>query len=107
MYADELTDSIKKAVAETERRRKIQEEFNKKHGIVPQTIYKTKEEILRTTAFADSRTPVIKETDLSYLEKLSREDRLEILTKEMKKASADLDFERAAIFRDQIAKLKA
>src|SRR5574341_117049 len=106
LYADEITDSIRKAMQETARRRKIQEEYNEKHGIVPQTIYKTREEILRTTTFADSRTPAVKETDLSYLEKLSREDRLEILTGEMKKAAANLDFERAAVFRDEIAKLR-
>lgn len=106
LYADEITDSIRNAMQETARRRKIQQEYNDKHGIVPQTIYKTREEILRTTTFADSRTPAVKETDLSYLEKLSREDKLEILTKEMKKAAANLDFERAALFRDEIAKLK-
>jgi len=107
LYADEITDSIRKAMQETARRRKIQQEYNEKHGIIPQTIYKTKEEILRATAFADSRTPAIKETDLSYLEKLNREDKLEILTTEMKKAAANLDFERAALFRDEISKLKA
>ena len=106
LYADEITDSIRKAMQETARRRKIQQEYNQKHGIVPQTIYKTREEILRTTTFADSRTPSLKETDLSYLEKLSREDKLEILTGEMKKAAANLDFERAAVLRDEIAKLK-
>jgi excinuclease ABC subunit B len=106
LYADEITDSIRKAMQETARRRKIQQEYNQKHGIIPQTIYKTREEILRTTTFADSRTPSLKETDLSYLEKLNREDRLEILTGEMKKAAANLDFERAAVFRDEIAKLR-
>ncbi len=106
LYADEITESIRRAMQETARRRKIQQEYNEKHGIIPQTIYKTREEILRTTTFADSRTPAVKETDLSYLEKLSREDRLEILTKEMKKAAANLDFERAALMRDEIAKLK-
>jgi excinuclease ABC subunit B len=107
LYADEITESIRRAMQETARRRKIQQEYNEKYGIVPQTIYKTKEEILRATAFADSRTPAVKETDLSYLDKLSREDKLEILTTEMKKAAANLDFERAALFRDEIAKLKA
>ncbi|OGC76066.1 MAG: excinuclease ABC subunit B [candidate division Zixibacteria bacterium RBG_16_50_21] len=106
LYADVITESMRKAMQETARRRKIQQEYNERHGIVPQTIYKTREEILRTTAFADSRTPSVKETDLSYLERLSREERLEVLTKEMKKASTDLDFERAAVLRDEIAKLK-
>ena len=107
LYADEITESMRKAMAETARRRKIQKEYNRKHGIVPQTIYKTRAEILRTTTFADSRTPLIKELDLSYVDKLSWEDKLEVLTKEMRKASANLDFERAAVFRDEIAKLKA
>ncbi|MCI0531875.1 MAG: excinuclease ABC subunit UvrB, partial [candidate division Zixibacteria bacterium] len=95
LYADVITNSMQKAMRETERRRKIQLEYNKKHGIVPQTIYKTKDEILRTTAFADTRLPSVKETDLSYLENYRLEEKLEILTMEMKKAAASLDFERA------------
>jgi len=106
MYADQLTDSIKKAVAETERRRKIQEEFNKQHSITPKTIYKTKEEILRTTTFADSRTPVVKDEKIDFFERMGLEDRLFNLQKAMKKASADMEFEKAALFRDEILKLK-
>ena len=106
LYADVITNSMQKAMRETERRRKIQLEYNAKHGIVPQTIYKTKEEILRSTAFADTRLPSVKETDLSYLENYRLEEKLEILNMEMKKAAANLDFERAALFRDEISLLK-
>src|SRR5574341_1540154 len=107
MYADEATDSIKKAVAETERRIRIQEEFNREHGIIPKTIYKTKEEILRTTTFADSRTPVVKDEKMDFFERFGLEDRVLHLEKAMRKASAELDFEKAALFRDEILKLKS
>lgn len=109
MYASEITESMKRAIEETERRRKIQEEYNKKHKIIPKTIYKTREEILKTTTFADSRTTPVykdKQTDFSRLEKMSLEDKLEHLQRMMKKAAADLEFEKAALIRDEITQLK-
>ncbi len=109
MYASEITESMKKAIEETERRRKIQEEYNKKHKIIPKTIYKTREEILKTTTFADSRTTPVrkdKELDFSRLEKMSLENKLEHLQKMMKKAAANLEFEKAVLIRDEIAQLK-
>jgi excinuclease ABC subunit B len=107
LYAEVETDSIKKAVAETNRRRKIQEEFNREHGIVPETIYKTREEILKTTAFADSRTvPYEKKEKIDLFEKLELEDRLRALQKGMREAARNLEFEKAAAFRDEIKKLK-
>jgi excinuclease ABC subunit B len=107
LYADQITDSIKKAFRETERRRKIQQEYNEKHNIQPKTIYKTREEILKTTAFADSRDiPRVEESRLDYPSKMSREEKLEHLEKEMKKAAGNLEFEKAAILRDEIDKLK-
>jgi len=107
MYADGVTDSMRKAIEETNRRRKIQEEYNKSHGITPQTIYKTREEILKTTTFADSRTEsVVKEEKMDYLDILTLEDKIEHLERAMKKASKNLEFEKAAIYRDELKKLK-
>jgi excinuclease ABC subunit B len=107
MYAGEVTDSMRKAIEETNRRRKIQEEYNKSHGITPQTIYKTREEILKTTTFADSRTEsVVKEEKMDYLDILTLEDKIEHLERAMKKASKNLEFEKAAIYRDELKKLK-
>jgi len=107
MYGDEVTESMKKAVKETNRRRKIQEEYNKAHGIVPQTIYKTREEILKTTTFADSRTEsYIKEERMDYSDLLTLEDKIEHLEKAMRKASQNLEFEKAAFYRDELKKLK-
>jgi len=107
MYADGVTDSMRKAISETNRRRKIQEEYNKTHGITPQTIYKTREEILRTTVFADSRTEsTVKEEKMDYLDFLTLEDKIEHLEKAMRQASKNLDFEKAAFYRDELKKLK-
>jgi excinuclease ABC subunit B len=107
MYADGVTDSMRKAIEETNRRRKIQEEYNKAHNITPQTIYKTREEILKTTTFADSRTEsVVKEERMDYLDLLTLEDKIEHLERAMKKASQNLEFEKAAIYRDELKKLK-
>jgi excinuclease ABC subunit B len=106
LYADEITDSMKRAMAETERRRKLQEEYNQEHGITPQSIYKSREDILKTTAFADSKTPPPeKRESLDFLEKLSLEDKIRELQKAMRRAAADLEFEKAAYFRDELSKL--
>jgi excinuclease ABC subunit B len=106
MYADEITDSMRKALDESNRRRKLQEQYNKKHGITPKTIYKSREEILKTTTFADSRTPAAEKAEkLDFLEKLSLEDKIRELQRAMKKAASNLEFERAAYFRDELSKL--
>ncbi len=107
MYADAVTDSMRKAISETNRRRKIQDEYNQAHGITPQTIYKTREEILKTTAFADSRTEsTVKEEKMDYLDFLTLEDKIEHLEKAMRSASKNLDFEKAAFYRDELKKIK-
>jgi excinuclease ABC subunit B len=106
MYADEITDSMRRALDESDRRRRLQEEYNKKHGITPETIHKSREEILKTTAFADSRTPAPeKEEKLDFLEKLSLEDKIRELQRAMKKAASNLEFEKAAFLRDELGKL--
>jgi len=107
MYADNITESMRKAIEETERRRKIQQEYNEKHGIRPETIYKSVEDVMKTTAVADERgvTPV-RESRGDYISQMDREELISHLEKEMREAAAKLEFERAAELRDQIAHLK-
>jgi excinuclease ABC subunit B len=107
-YADRMTDSMKKTIDETTRRRQKQFEYNKKHGITARTIYKTAEEILATTRVADVRhkTPQVAETVVDY-GPLDSEDLVERLTKEMQTAAANLEFERAAIIRDEIKRIRS
>ncbi len=106
-YADRMTDSMKKTIDETNRRREKQAAYNKEHGITAQTIYKTAEEILATTRVADVRhkTPQVAEPIIEY-GVLDKEDLVERLTKEMQTAAANLEFERAAIIRDEIKRIK-
>lgn len=97
MYADTVTDSMKRAIGETERRRRIQDEYNKAHGIVPKTIVK---EVKSTLVITKKKTDDdIKLKDIP--------DEIEKLKALMKVASAQLDFERAIEIREKIADLKA
>lgn len=99
MYADTITKSMKKAIDETERRRKIQEDFNKANGIVPTTIKKNIAEIIQIT----------KKKEEEEIEEFSKDDIETILINmesEMYKAAEELDFERAAALRDQIKAMK-
>lgn len=95
MYADTISDSMNEAITETNRRRKIQEEYNIKHNIVPKTILKEIPEVISNEA----EEKVIHEEKLSKKEK---QDLIDNLTKEMKLAAANLDFERAMELRDII-----
>ena len=97
MYADVITDSMKRAMDETARRRKIQSEYNEKHGIVPKTIIKKIVNTLEISKKADP-TADVKVKDIP--------DEIEKLQALMKVASANLDFERCIEIRDAIAKLK-
>ncbi len=109
LYADKITDSMKKAIDETNRRRQIQIQYNKKHGIEPETIYKSREDILKTTSFADSRTaePEIDiKQEVDAVARLEIEDKLAHLMKMMNKAAKQFKFEKAAILRDEIARIK-
>ncbi|MCX7831886.1 MAG: excinuclease ABC subunit UvrB [Actinobacteria bacterium] len=107
MYADEVTDSMKRAIDETNRRRKIQIEFNQKHGIKPRTIRKAISDILELTQYRDAKR---KRSEAERLITKIPEDEIEkaILTleEEMYAAAAELEFERAASLRDQIKELK-
>ncbi len=101
MYADSVTPSMERAISETVRRRKIQEEYNKKHGIVPQTIKKEVRDVLEITSK--------EKVDGRKGKKLSKKDKavlIDKLTKEMKEAAKMLEFEHAAYLRDKIEELK-
>lgn len=105
MYADTMTDSMKIAIEETRRRREIQEEYNKEHGITPQTIKKAVRDLISI-----SREIAKEEKKLEKdPESMSREELEKLIgevQKQMKKAAADLNFEAAAQLRDQMVELK-
>jgi excinuclease ABC subunit B len=123
MYADKITQSMDKVIKETARRRKIQEEYNIKHGINPETVLKTLEEIMSSTVIADTKTKSdqrkgkkkkdVHKTSLSILtdpalERNNPEERRDLinqLRKQMVEAAKDLEFERAAELRDEISRL--
>jgi excinuclease ABC subunit B len=107
LYADTLTDSMKKAIDETDRRRKIQQDYNQKHNITPQSIRKDIEGVLSSVYERDyfdySRISEDKEI---YLSPQKRKQRMEELENLMKKAAENLEFEKAALYRDELKKLK-
>ena len=100
MYADTISDSMNEAITETERRRNIQEEYNRVHNIVPKTIIKEIPEVVSNEIEVKPK----KEKKLTKEEKLSM---IEDLTKEMKEAASNLDFERAMQLRDIIFELES
>ena len=101
MYADTVTESMEKAIRETERRRKIQDDYNKAHGIIPKTIKKDVRDVIEISSHKGDE-PVGKRR-MSYKE---AEEEIRRLTKEMKEASMILEFEHAAYLRDRIKKLR-
>jgi len=100
MYADTVTNSMEKAITETERRRSIQQKYNEEHGIIPQTIQKKVNDVLEISTHNDDKKPKKK------LTKAEREKLIEQLTKEMKAAVKLLEFEHAAYLRDKIKELR-
>ncbi len=105
MYADHITDSMRTAIEETQRRRKIQQQYNEEHGITPQTIKKAVRDLISISkTIAKEEMEFIKDPesmDRDELEKLVAE-----VQKKMKKAAADLNFEAAAELRDKLIELK-
>lgn len=108
MYADKITDSMDKAIKETERRRKIQIEYNKKYGIIPQTIKKPIENNLLSlvASYRDLEDIVAEEMVELGIDKKDLPKLIDKLEKDMHKAAKILDFERAAQIRDQLKKLR-
>lgn len=109
MYADRVTASMERCIDETVRRRKIQIEYNKEHGITPKTIQKSVEEIEFSTRVADVQgpAPTVSEPLSTYADEFNLEEHVKILEKEMDDAAEKLDFERAAVLRDQLFELRA
>ena len=101
MYADSVTESMRVAITETNRRREIQQKYNKDHGITPKTIVKKVSEILEISTHDDSEFKNTKK-----LSKVQKQQLIESLTKEMKAAAKLLEFEHAAYLRDKIKKLR-
>jgi len=105
MYADCMTDSMKNAIDETDRRRKIQEAYNEEHGITPTTIKKAVRDLISISKDAAKATALL-EKDPESMDRKELEQLLKKLEKQMRKAAADLDFETAAELRDKIVELK-
>ena len=100
MYADELTESMEKAITETNRRRKIQEEYNERNGITPQTIRKSVRDVIKATIVEDLQSEYGINKDESVQDIISR------LTDEMLKHAQSMEFEKAAELRDKIKELE-
>jgi excinuclease ABC subunit B len=109
LYADRITDSMRRALEETDRRREIQAKHNAEHGITPRSIVKSVQEIRFSTAVADARETrpdAVREPVGSY-QGVAPEELVRILEQEMNEAAESLDFERAARIRDELFEIKA
>jgi len=120
-YADRITNSMQKVIEETNRRRKIQEDYNTKHNINPITVYKSLEEILSSTSVADVQASRLKKREKAdtkvhkkvaepladFLSIEQRQQLIDQLYKEMKSAAQNLDFELAAQLRDEVLRLQS
>ncbi|PYE50600.1 excinuclease ABC subunit UvrB [Paenibacillus barcinonensis] len=106
LYGDKVTDSMDKAMKETERRRTIQTEYNEKHGITPQTIRKKVRDVIEATKASESKNEYL----TGAAEKMSKKERQSLIQRleaEMKDAAKNLQFERAAELRDALLELRA
>jgi len=112
MYADRMTGSMERCLAETNRRREVQRKFNEAHGIVPRTITKSVEQRLLSTRVADARAEPrgglrrVAETRASYRDEVNLEEWAKILESQMRAAAAAMDFEQAALLRDQLLEVR-
>jgi len=112
-YGDRMTDSMKRTIEETNRRRKIQTKYNEEHSIMPKSVYKSYEQVMSTTRVADikaekwgkGRSTSISETNWKKLSPLEKEEMLDRFEKEMLQCARKLEFERAAELRDEMDRL--
>ena len=105
MYADKITDSMKYAIDETNRRRSIQEAYNKEHGITPKTIHKNIRDLIAITHAVEKEET--SQTDFKQMTVQQRREAIEVMELEMRAAAKDLNFEKAAQLRDMILELRA
>ena len=109
-YADKMTNSMRRTIDETNRRRALQQEFNSEHGIVPATIFRSREDILQTTSVLErARRPeaeTVQEQTAPYHDDADSAELVAELEKQMAVAAAALEFEKAAQLRDEINRLK-
>ena len=108
MYADAMTDSMKHAIAETERRRAIQAEYNEEHGITPESIIRDIDDVFSSVYERDySSVPAPRDERLAFRTQAELDAHIRTLETEMKQAAANLDFERAAAVRDTLKALRS
>ena len=113
-YADRMTGSMERCIEETKRRRELQVAFNREHGITPRSVAKSVDQVRFITRVADARTTDrdgrmrrVAEPAATYASEMDTAALIELLEKEMKEAAANLDFEAAARFRDQLFEIRA
>lgn len=105
MYADTITDSMRRAIDETERRRKIQQAYNEEHGITPTTIKKAVRDLIAISKAAEA-DPKDNEKDIESMDAGELNKLMKELQKKMHKAAAELNFEEAAVLRDRMLEVK-
>ncbi|TML14000.1 MAG: excinuclease ABC subunit B, partial [Actinobacteria bacterium] len=106
MYADAMTDSMKTAIGETERRRALQAAYNEEHGITPESVVRAIEDVMSSVYERDYSTPAVREPAETFRTQAELDAEIARLEREMKSAAANLDFERAATLRDTLKSLR-
>jgi excinuclease ABC subunit B len=107
MYADKVTDSMRVAIGETDRRRALQEAYNLEHGITPQSIVKQIDEVMSSVYERDYMTPaVVRDGTERFRTQADLDAHIALLQEQMRAAAANLDFEKAASIRDDIKRLR-
>ena len=106
MYADTMTESMKSAMAETERRRALQAAYNEEHGITPESVVRAIEDVMSSVYERDYATPPVREAAQVFRTQAELDAEIARLEREMKSAAANLDFERAATIRDTLKSLR-
>jgi excinuclease ABC subunit B len=106
MYAETVTESMKSAIAETERRRTLQAAYNEEHGITPESVVRAIEDVMSSVYERDYATPPVREATDMFRTQAELDAEIARLEREMKSAAANLDFERAATIRDTLKSLR-